>query len=331
MEGISKVLVAVKDPGARGHPGIEKALHIAAKLGASVELFHALSTPVFLELQPLTGTSVPALRREAQALRLKQLGRIAARARRRGVKVRCAAEWDYPPHEAIVRRAEAIGADLIVAECHRGKRLSPWLLHLTDWELLRTSRLPVLLLKNAKRWRDPVVLAAVDPSHARAKPARLDAEIVARATSITRTLKGTLELMHASFPSGFGLMLGDPAIGAQSIAMVYEQQQALGRKRFERFAHKYGVPQASRHLVESDPQFAIPHVARKVGADLVVMGAVSRSGLKRVFIGNTAEKVLDSLPCDVLVIKPTRSQRKIASVPRGMRVAAPLPYTPLTA
>jgi hypothetical protein len=34
------------------------------------------------------------------------------------------------------------------------------------------------------------------------------------------------------------------------------------------------------------------------------MGAVSRAGLKRVFIGNTAERMLDMLDCDVLVVKP---------------------------
>jgi len=43
---------------------------------------------------------------------------------------------------------------------------------------------------------------------------------------------------------------------------------------------------------------------RRTRARVVVMGAVSRSGLKRLFIGNTAERVLDRLPCDVLIVKP---------------------------
>ena len=34
------------------------------------------------------------------------------------------------------------------------------------------------------------------------------------------------------------------------------------------------------------------------------MGAVSRGRLERAIIGSTAEKVLDHLPCDVLIIKP---------------------------
>jgi len=34
------------------------------------------------------------------------------------------------------------------------------------------------------------------------------------------------------------------------------------------------------------------------------MGAISRSGLKRIFIGSTAEDVLERLPCDALIVKP---------------------------
>ena len=79
------------------------------------------------------------IRREALELRRKRLEKIAARARKRGVKAACSVEWDFPPHEAIVRRARGSKVDLIIAECHQGLRLKPWLIHLTDWELLRTS------------------------------------------------------------------------------------------------------------------------------------------------------------------------------------------------
>src|SRR5689334_3569920 len=176
MQAIRKILVAIKNPDARRQPGAEKALRIAKRYGAAVELFHAISAPVLLELQPLTGHSVAELRREALDLRQQRLEKIVAAARKLGVKASATVEWDFPPHEAIVRRAIRYRADLIIAECHRGsRRLAPWLIHLTDWELLRASPVPVLLLKNPKPWRKHVMLAAVDPSHAHAKPSRLDA------------------------------------------------------------------------------------------------------------------------------------------------------------
>ena len=66
--------------------------------------------------------------------------------------------------------------------------------------------------------------------------------------------------------------------------------------------------------------FAIPHVAKKVGADVLVMGAVSRSGLQRLFIGNIAEQVLDSLPCDVLIVKPANFKSPVKSRKRGVQL-----------
>ncbi len=329
MQAIRKILVAVKNPDARRQPGAEKALRIARSLGASVELYHAISTPVFLELEPLRSTSIAELRREALALRLQRLEKIAATARRLGIKASATVEWDFPPHEAIIRRAIRSRADLIIAECHQGRRLAPWLMHLTDWELLRASPMPVLLLKNSKPWRKGRVLAAVDPSHAHAKPSRLDSLIVAHGELLAGKLRRALHLMYANHPSVFGLTVGDPALDAVTLAATYEQQTEKGRREFADFATSAGIPPARRHLVDADPVVGIPRVARRVGADVVVMGAVSRSGLRRVFIGNTAERVLNDLPCDVLVVKPAHFEKRVPAKARGMRVIGPQPLVPL--
>ncbi len=111
--------------------------------------------------------------------------------------------------------------------------------------------------------------------------------------------------------------------------MTYEQQKRKDSADFKAFADKAGVSRARRHEVDGDPVYAIPKVARSMRAQLVVMGAVSRTGLKRVFIGNTAERVLHDLPCDVLVVKPPRFKTRVVDRPRGMRVVAPAPLMPL--
>ena len=48
------------------------------------------------------------------------------------------------------------------------------------------------------------------------------------------------------------------------------------------------------------------------------MGAVARSGLKRVFIGNTAERLLNQLRCDVLVVKPAEFKARVLPRRKGM-------------
>ena len=84
-----------------------------------------------------------------------------------------------------------------------------------------------------------------------------------------------------------------------------EQQKAHSRAAFDTFADKARIPRASVSS-STATRYSRLRTSRKVGANLVVMGAVSRSGLNRIFIGNTAERVLDDLPCDVLVVKPGR-------------------------
>jgi len=329
MENIRRILFAVKNPDSRKHAGIDKAIDIAKRMGASLELFHAISAPLFLDLQPLTGTSTAEVKREVLQQRLRRLNAHVTRANVRGVDVTCKVQWDYPPHEAIVRRARRSGADLIIAECHQGSRLKPWLMHLTDWELLRTSPVPVLLFKNTRSYLRPTILAAVDPSHQHSKPAQLDAAIVTLGERVAELLSGTLHTVHANNPPVFGLTLGDPGLDAATLAVTYEQQKRKDSADFKAFADKAGVSRARRHELDGDPVYAIPKVARSIRAQLVVMGAVSRTGLKRVFIGNTAERVLHDLPCDVLVVKPPRFKTRVLDRPRGMRLVAPAPLMPL--
>lgn len=330
MTPIRRILFAVRNPEAARQPGIAKAIRIAKSFGASLELFHALASPVFMSLAPMLEEPIETLRERAAGNVRQRLAKYVALARKRGVTLGCSVAWDYPPHEAVVRRAAKIHADLIVAECHRGRRSRPWLIHLTDWELLRASATPVLLLKNARPWKRPAVLAAVDPTHAHAKPARLDADILAAASQFSVTLHGRLHVLFANSPPVNMLALGDPAINAGAITATREALERQGRETFGRFMDAMDIDPARRHLVNRPPAQAIPAVAHSTKAGLVVMGAVSRSGLERVFIGNTAELVLDALPCDVLVLKPRGTKTRVAAAERGMRVV-PRPATPLVA
>jgi universal stress protein E len=328
MQPVRKILVAVKNPDRRRHAVFDKAIRLAKKLGASVEFFHAISEPVLLEIPSLTGTSLVEIKREALAHRQKRLDKLVDRACELGVESTATVEWDFPPHEAIVRRAVRCRADLIVAECHEGRR-HKWLMRLTDWELLRASPVPVLLIKSSRPWRRNTVLAAVDPSHAHSKPSRLDSLLVEKGQQLAKALRGSFHLMHAAYPSAFGLTLGDPGIDAVTLAETFEYQKQKAREDFAAFAQDVKVPRKRRHVVDRDPGSGIAEVARKLGADVVVMGAVSRSGIRRLLIGNTAERVLESIGCDVLVVKPAHFEKRVAATSRGMRLIAPQPVMPM--
>ena len=48
----------------------------------------------------------------------------------------------------------------------------------------------------------------------------------------------------------------------------------------------------------------LPAYCKEIDAAAVIMGAVSRNLLQRLFVGATAERTLEQLPCDLIIVKP---------------------------
>jgi nucleotide-binding universal stress UspA family protein len=57
-------------------------------------------------------------------------------------------------------------------------------------------------------------------------------------------------------------------------------------------------------LVKGWAHKEIPALVRDLGADLVVMGTVARTGISGLLMGNTAEMILTQIDCSVLAVKP---------------------------
>ena len=144
---------------------------------------------------------------------------------------------------------------------------------------------------------------------------------------LARQLKGTLDVVHANYPPALGLMYADPGVDGRVMASIFDQQKAQDSRRFAAFAERAGVPRASRHLVDGNPVTSIPGFARRQRASLVVMGAVSRSGLKRFFIGNTAEFVMDAITADILVVKSPEFDSRVPRAGRGVQILS-MPILP---
>jgi universal stress protein E len=302
MRAIRKILVGVRDPQAKQLPALEKAAQIAQAFDAGIELFHSISLPTYLGLDAFGAQYLPQIERE-QELRLARRLEVAAEPlRKQGLTVSTHTEWDFPAGEAIVRRASRIDADLIVAEAHAGKHRRAWILRLPDWDLLRYSPVPVLLVKNKRPYRRPRLLAAVDPTHAFAKPAKLDEEILRTADLFRKQMRGTLHIVHAYVPTPDDAKPSE-LLDPKATQILAARAKEHARARLEPLLKTLQIGRAARHLVSEHPINAVPRLARSLGCDIVVMGAVSRSGLKRIFIGNTAEQMLDLLESDVLVVK----------------------------
>jgi len=290
------ILVAVREPGARKQIAIRKAARLAASTGARVTLFHAFSAPLPLP-DPLPSDPKAILRAVAKQRR-DQLQKLARPLRAQGLEVQCDVAWDFPPAHAIVRRVLADKPDLVVAESHRHSKVARWFLANSDWELIRECPCPVWFVKQARLAKNPIVLTAIDPSHAHAKPAALDDRLLQAAASVTRQVGGKIALIHVEDigrilpPRLITRPASDAAIGAVTL------------EDMDRLAKRNRVTVATRVLKMGIPADALVASTAELKADLLVMGAVSRSGLRHSHIGSTAEAVIDAVMCDVLVVKP---------------------------
>ena len=321
MQPIRRILVAVKNPAARALPAVNKAAQIAKGLGAQLTLFHDIATPLYAESLQGRDVDLKSWQREVQTARREQLEKVAAGVRKHGIDVDVAADWDFPPYEAIIRKAQRILADLLVVENHHGTGRHParWLLAYTDWELLRLCPIPVLLVKNRRLYHRPRVMAAIDPSHAHAKPTNLDRQILRAGAQLVHALRGELHALHALLPA-LPVVPAMPDGPLVDLGVEREELAKIAQRNLARAVDGFEVKRSHCHLVEGRPNEVIPRTAKRERCAIVAMGVVSRSGLKRFFIGNTAEFVMDAVTADILVVKPADFESRVPRTGRGVQI-----------
>jgi universal stress protein E len=67
-------------------------------------------------------------------------------------------------------------------------------------------------------------------------------------------------------------------------------------------ARRLGIERRCAHVGDSAPEVLVAQVAEKIEASLVVVGSLARKGLSGAVVGNTAERILDGVPADLLCI-----------------------------
>ena len=304
---IHRILVAIRDLHHAPRTELRKAAEIARAANATLELFHAVDIPARTDraaagLPAGTVGKLAMTKLRIAEQRLRQFARLSSL---RGVEVTPHVSADYPAHEAVVRRAERIRADLVIAGTRPHGFAKRLFLRNTDWELIRRCSCPLLLVKSTRSYTGSTVLAAVDPFHTHAKPADLDVRLLEVGKTVSQLFKGSLHVFHAYTPLvelvPLPTALAIPAIAPPEAEKAHVE---LVASEVARLADAAGVPRSARHLRMGVTASELCDVAKRTRAGLVVMGAVSRSRLRRIFVGSTAERALDELRCDVLIVKP---------------------------
>jgi universal stress protein E len=305
MHEISRIMCVI-DPTSGTQPAMQRAAWLARNLGAQLELFICYYNEYLSGDRLFDSPSLEKARREVIGSHEKHLENLAEPLRKSGVVVHTKAAWDHPLYEGIVRRANATGADIVFKDTHHHSAVTRALLTNTDWNLIRTCPIPLWLVKPREIADRPVFVAAIDPMNQHDKPAALDDEILVISKKLAEKSHGEVHAFHSYDPRIAVATATANAYIPVSLPFdeIEKQMHEQHEKRFNEVTEFHGLDAKHAHLVAGLTHEELPAMAEKIKADVIVMGAVARNRWKRLFIGATAERTLEHVPCDLLIVKP---------------------------
>ncbi|HEV3005542.1 MAG TPA: universal stress protein [Pirellulales bacterium] len=202
------------------------------------------------------------------------------------------------PFVEIIHAAERDGYDLVVVGTRGDKLLKRMLLGSTATKLARKCPCPVWIARPRELGQLRHVLVPIDFSNVSGK-------ILALAAALARPAGATVDLLHAYDMSDLDRIPLFPETAKAEMGRYRRQLRHDALEQLHRLAETAGnALNKTFNVAPGVPWQVIQRTARRLEADLIVMGSVGRGGLTGLLIGNTAEKVLHTTNVPLLVVKP---------------------------
>ncbi|QSX34269.1 universal stress protein [Shewanella avicenniae] len=181
--------------------------------------------------------------------------------------------------------------DLIVKGIYHSECLFP-----TDWRLIRTTRVPVMLLTDNPLNQGNGVLMAMDLDTIKPEELRLNQQILAHGQQLA---KATNSELHLSF------IVRVPKIIRDLEILNLQQLVKEAYQRHQEVLDEMGIAKDNIHIICGDPAQCLYQLACRLRSQYLVMGACQRQSLFGLAIGNTSEKILERIRSNVLVVPTT--------------------------
>ena len=300
---LNQLLVVIDPTSKDSQPSLERAAWVAKRSQSAVELLiceynSALDGGFFFD--------GPAQQKARESL-LNNLSiwldKLAQPLRDDGLTVTTEVRWGKPLHSMVLQRIDELKPDLVFRDATTHSLLQRLFFNNTSWQLIRQCPVPLWLVRKGE-WKAERICAALDTVPSADTEAVLDHLLVESTAHLAKTLGMQADYMHSYAPLPRTMVFDSELVAAYD--QYVERSAKQHRDAFEKLMVNYPVEKANRHLLEGFPEESIPAFVQERGIDLLVMGAVSRGNLENALIGNTAERVLEAVQTDLLVIKPPR-------------------------
>lgn len=285
-------ILAATDLSAPSRHAVDRAYRLAAEHGWPLHLVHAIAPGLFDELQALLGSAAPPLDAALAETAATQLAALNTEPRHaRGIAAQCTVVSGRPT-DALPAHAAAIDAGLLVLGARGEGFLRQLTLGSTASRLLRKSRQPVLVVKQAPHEPYRRALVAIDFS-----PPSLAALAAARQLAP----EATLVLVHAvelPFEGKMQYAGVDPEI----IQRYRIQAQLDGMQRLRELARQQALPASCQLLaLHGNAPSLLLEQEQEQDCDLVVVGKRGMHMIEELLLGSTTKHLLMESQGDVLV------------------------------
>lgn len=294
---------------------LESAVLLARAHAARISLLHVVQSPAVVGPLPDGNHVVPlnmaTSTRQAES-RLSDMAIELLPEDVRGKTLACEGE----PMTEIVTAAERHQADLIALSTHGYTGFSRVLLGSTARAVVRQARCSVLTIRRQPGSAALRILSQAKPVYPERPTWRrilvpLDFSLTSLralnvAVPLVRASGAHCDLLHVIEPKVPFAGLDGAMLAAPMPASASDVQRQLLRV-CERF-----VPAAldtTLLVAEGRPAATIVERAQARAADLIVLSTHGRTGLKRLWLGSTAEQVVRHATCPVLVVRNARTLR----------------------
>lgn len=296
-----KTILVVVDFSTGSRAALEQAARIAGLNGAHLHVLHVIDSAALTALAESRGSSFDSQMKTASEGASKALDRWMAQSRLPlGCEITIAV--GTPLHE-ILEHERKFRADLLVAGISGAGKAAAGT-GTVSTKLARKAGALVLLVRADQPGAFRKIIACIDFS----ATSRVVAE---QARRVAVQDGASVDFLHVwqqpwiSMP--YGLLLAEA--GAPLVAPTPEQRDAhvqIRQRELEEFVRDaaQGI-QSAEVLVEAGSYGGgIAAHAQECKADLIVIGSKGRTNLKYVLLGSTAERLLTTLPCSLVVVKP---------------------------
>ena len=205
--------------------------------------------------------------------------------------------WTEDFIDSVIDVARKQDSDWIV----KTGRITQGLFHTpTDYKLLRESIIPVyIVVSRHQQDKSNTALIALDLQTDSEKKQALNRKMLAMACEISK--RRGFDLM-CCYSVDVPVVLKD--LDLINVEEFIEKNAAKAKIQGEALLAEFGLPPEILVIEAGAPEKTIHKLAHKHNIRWVMLGSVSKRGLKAAIIGNRCEKVLASSKHDLLMVSP---------------------------